>query len=103
MNICCDTGSPCTASKMYMYWGLPYGVMNNVGSTKIVKFMIPGIEGFLLHRSNITHLVKISSRTQTMQTEYAVINKEGAAKFKSMSSGAAVLASGLGHRMIQNE
>ena len=57
------------------------GLMNNEGSTKIVKFMIPGIEGFLLHRSNITHLVKISSRTQTMQTEYAVISKEGAAKF----------------------
>ena len=79
MNICCDTGSPCTASKMY--WGLILtqilmGLMNNEGSTKILKFMIPGIEGFLLHRGNITHLVKISSRTQTKQTEYAVISKD---------------------------
>ena len=32
------------------------GLMNNEGSTKILKFMIPGIEGFLLHRGNITHL-----------------------------------------------
>ena len=77
MNICCDRGSP--ASKMYWVLILTQilmGLMNNVGSPKIVKFMIPVKDGFLLHRGNITHLVKISFRTQTKQTEYAVISKD---------------------------
>ena len=79
MNICCDRGLSLYGKQDVLgtYSNPdPYGVMNNEGSTKIVEFMSPGMEGFLLHRGNITHLVKISSRTQTKQTEYAVISKD---------------------------